>query len=343
MKNFRKSSSALFCLKDNREIFESICNFIVKNKVVIRDLDTYQLIDKFFNYHCKRIKVQPESLIIVAYKIIEELEQSDRYCITGTRIVHTLKVNGLTKTTIEDLKPILISNGNWYRFSHSDITTYIVAKYVDSFEGNPFSKLVTESLWEHDNHRVLQFLRSANNTKIWISYLIPELERLLKNINFTNKQTVLLSFIDFFDIEFELVWEKKDKKFETFSGYNSESHYENLLYFCDIEFYVSDFETYYEEDYQHGDTITRLSINTKITRKLYKRVTVTAPQRTRRYLASEDTVTVFEIKLSDFFKTEENYTIANDIGMVSYVHDIIRTIKAIIENKKVQTTNILYK
>lgn len=97
---------------------------------------------------------------------------------------------------------------------------------------------------------------------------------------------------------------------------------------------MSDFETYFEEDYQHSDTITKLSINTKIMRKLYKRVIETVPQKTSRYLTREDSVTVFEIKLSDFLKTEENYIIAYDIGMVSYVHDIIRRIREIIERKK---------
>ena len=74
-------------------------------------------------------------------------------------------------------------------------------------------------------------------------------------------------------------------------------------------------------------------------RKLYKRVIETVPQKTSRYLAGDDSVTIFEIKLSDFLKTEENYTIANDIGMVSYVHDIIREIREIIESKKVRTAN----
>lgn len=339
----KKSDSCLSSLKDSREIFEGICNFIVEYNVVVNELDTFQLIDKFFKCHCNRIRVQPELLIKATYKVIEELEQSDRYSTTKSRVFQVFKEIGMQKIQIEDLKPILIPYGNWYRFSDSDIKTYIVAKYVDSFEADQFSKRVTESLWEYDNHQILQFLSSANSRKIWISYLIPELERLLRSINFTNEKTALISFIDFFNVEFELAWEKKEKKFETFSGSNSESHYENLLHFCGIEFYVSDFEIYFEKDYQHGDTIAKLSINTEITRKLYKRVVETVPQKTSQYLASDDPVTIFEIKLCDFLKSEENYTIAIDIGMVSYIHDIIQEIREIVERGKFQTTSTLYK
>lgn len=215
IKDLKKNKTALANLKDAKEIFESTCHFIVINKVDISNLDTYQLIEKFFNYHCDRISVQPEACIKAAYKIIGGLEQSAHYSTTKSRVVQAFKETGLQNIIIEDFKPILIPYKNWYRFGHSDIKTYIIVKYVDCFEGDQFSKLVSESLWEHDNHRILQFLQSANNTKIWTFYLIPELERLFGCINFTNQQTVLISFIDFFNIEFELVWEKK--KFDSFS------------------------------------------------------------------------------------------------------------------------------
>lgn len=115
-----------------------------------------------------------------------------------------------------------------------------------------------------------------------------------------------------------------------------ESHYESLLHFCGIEFCVNDFEAYFEHDYQHGDAVTKLSVNTKVLRKLYKRVIETVPKKTKRYLLSEESVTVFEIKLSDFLKPEENYTLAKDIGMVSYVCDVISRIRVIIKNNKVE-------
>jgi DNA replication protein DnaC len=334
LKDLKKNKSALSSLKDAKEIFESTCHFIVEKKLVTSKLDTYQLIEKFFNYHCDRIRVHPELFIKAAYKIIEGLEQSGHYSATKSTLVQAFKEVGTQKIRIEDFNPILIPYKNWYRFGHPDIQTYIIAKYIDCFEGDQFSKLVSEFLLEPNDHRILQFLQSANNNKIWTFYLIPELERLLGCINFTNQQTVLISFIDFFNIEFELAWEKK--KFDSFSASNSESHYENLLHFCGIDFYVSDFETYFEEDYQHSDTFTKLSINTKIMRKLYKRVIETAPQKESQYLRRGDSVTIFEIKLSDFLKTEENYTIANNIGMVSYIYDTIHRIRKIIECKKVE-------
>lgn len=339
LQNLKKGNSALTSLKDGKEVFESICHFIVENEVAISSLCTYQLIDEFFNYHCLQIRVEPRTFIKVVYRIINELEQLDGYSITKSRVTQILKETELQNVRIEDIRPILIPYKNWYQFSHSDIKTYIVSKHINSAEIDQFSELVTESLWEPDDFRILSFLQSANRDKTWMFYIIPELERLLDSINFANEQTVLHSFIDFFSVEFDLAWEKKEKRFDSFSSSNSESHYENLLHFCGIEFYVSDFETYFEDDYQHGDTITKLNINTKILRKLYKRIIETVPKKTSRYLLREDPITVFEIKLSDFLKSEENYSLARDIGMESYINDVIRGIKGIVKNKKAQTAN----
>ncbi|MBB6610777.1 hypothetical protein H7F15_06985 [Pontibacter sp. Tf4] len=338
LKNLKSNKSALSSLKDEKEIFESICHFIVENKVTIRYLDTYQLIETFFNYHCVRINVQAELFVKAAYKIIEGLEQSNHYSATKSRVVKAFKEAGTQKIRIEDLKPILIPYNTWYRFGHSDIITYIIAKYIDCFGGDESSELVTKSLYIPYDHRILQFLQSANATKFWEFYIIPELEKLIGSINFTDQQTILLSFIDFFSIKFELAWKKKEKSFEFSSGSNSESHYENILHFCGIEFYISDFENYFVEDYQHGDNITKLSVNTNVLRRLYERVINTVPRRTSRYTSNGDPVTVFNIILYDFLKAEENYIIAEDIGMVSYVQGTIQAIRSIIENNKVLPT-----
>ncbi|WP_416864669.1 MAG: hypothetical protein ACMVP2_19175 [Imperialibacter sp.] len=330
LNDLKRNKSALSSLKDDKEIFESICHFISENKVAIGDLDTYLLLEKFFTYHCYRIGVQPELFIKAARTIIEGLEQSDNYSTTKSSVIQAFKEIGVKKIRIEDFNPILIPYKDWYRFGHSEIKTYIIVKYIDSFEGDEFSRLITESLWEPDDHGILQFLQSANTSKLWELYITPQLERLLDSLIFTDRQATVLSFVDFFSVKFELEWNKKENKFESFSSSNSEFHLENLLHFCGIGFYISDFEIYFEEDYQHSDAITRLSINTQVLSKLCKRVVDTVPKKTSRHLRNEDSSTVFEIRLSDFLQSEENYTIANDIGMVSYIQDTIRKIKEII-------------
>ena len=114
------------------------------------------------------------------------------------------------------------------------------------------------------------------------------------------------------------------------------------MQFCGIEFYVSDFENYFIDDYQHCDTITKLSINTKIRRKLNKRVIKTVPKKTSRYFFREDLVTVFEIKLSDFLKSGKNYALIREIGMESYIYNIVRKVKEIIEIEKPRTASNMY-
>lgn len=123
----------------------------------------------------------------------------------------------------------------------------------------------------------------------------------------------------------------------------SNSYYEHILLFCNKKFYVSDFETYFEKDFQDSETILRLSLNVTIVNELYKRVISTISKRKVRSIMDEKPITIFEIRLSDFLKSDENYKTLKDIGMVKYAFDLVQTIKEIIENKKVRTANNVYK
>ena len=320
LEDLRNSKSALFSLKDGKEIFERICHFVVENKIVVSDLDTYQLIDKFFTYHCSQISVQPRAFIEMLYKIIDGLEQSNDDTVTRSSVLKILQKTELQNISIEDLSPILIPDKNWYRFSHADIQTYIITKYVNGLEADRSSELVTAYLGEYDDYRILQFLQSANSIKIWKSYLVPELQRLLNSINFANQQTVLLSFIDFFDVEFALAWEQK--RLNAFLSSYSEAHYEYLLHFCGIEFYIGDLGIYFE------DAITKLSKSTKMAKELYEHI----PKKN----INKDAVMNFEVSLLDFLKSDEYYTVVQQTGMASYVNGIVESIAQVISDKNTE-------
>ncbi|MFN6945829.1 MAG: restriction endonuclease [Cytophagaceae bacterium] len=337
IKEVKNSKSALSSLKSNKEIFETLCHFIVECEIVVKNLDTCQLLDLYIKYYCNKNNIEKDCLIKIGFRIIEELNQTDHYSITKSKINEIIKELKLLNFQIKDLSPVIIPYKNWFRFSHSDIEKYILTKYIDFFEGEQFLRSINEFLCVPNDIKLLEFIQTANENKLWGFYIIPELKRLLKNINLINQQETILSFVDFFNIEFELAWNKKEKVFEVYTSSNVESHYEHILLFCKKEFNIHDFETYFLKDYQNEDTILRLGINTKVVNKLVKQVICTVSKKTANYCMSEEQVAVFEIKLLDFLKLDENFKIAKEVGMVSYVNDLIFSIRNIIENKKVQT------
>lgn len=339
LKIIKDNKSALYNLTSSKEIFEGVCHFIIKNEVDIDDLDTFQLLDKFFNHHCNQIDIQRDSFIEIGIKIIAELEQSGNYSITKSAIVQILEETKLPNIHIEDFKPIVISYGNWYRFGDANIETYIKAKYIASLKDSKFSELITQSLCDPDETKLLDFLQSANKEKLWSVYIIPELKKLIKDIDLTNERTILLSLVDFFNIEFDLSWHKNRKTLESYSSSLSNSYYEHILLFCNKKFYVSDFETYFEKDFQDSETILRLSLDITILNELYKRVISTISKKEVRSIIGEKPITIFEIKLSDFLKSDKNYKTLKDIGMVKYTFDLVQTIRGIIENLEVRTVN----
>lgn len=326
-KSIYNKESALFSLKDKKEIFEPLCHFIVNNNIEVDELDTYQIIDKFFIQHCNQIGISTDSFTKIIINLLEKVEQSNDYIFTKStifRAIDELKLYNLNK---EVLNPFIISYKNWYKFSHQDIEVFFCARHINSFSGKQFSKLITESLIDPDGYNLLIFLQSIDKQKLWNYYIHPEIERLICHINFTNQQKMLSTFFKFFNVEFNLEWDNTESVFKCYSSSNTEWHYNHIFEFCDIKFRISDFETYFEKEYQNKDTIERLFINPNALTKLCKETKNTFPKKQIRNILSRELTTIFEVKLSDFINNDENYNILNDIGMIKYVNCLIQNLK----------------
>lgn len=270
--------------------------------------------------------MQQDSFIELGIKLLENIEQSNNYTFTKStilKVINELNVN----INIKDLNPFIIPYRNWYKFSHSDIETYFRAKHISSFNKEQFSELITENLMHPDESNLLVFLQSTNKNKLWNYYIIPEIERLIGHLNFTNQQKTLSTFVDFFNIEFDLEWDKKEEAFRCYSSSNVESHYDHIFNFCNIKSYISDFEIYFEKELQNKETINRLFINTEALNKLYKTTKNNTPKKQVRDILSNQLKTVFEIKLLDFINNDENYNVLNYIGMVKYADYLIQKLK----------------
>lgn len=329
IKELKNSNSILFKFKENKLIFENICYCLQQNKIILENLNLYNFIDSYFMHYSNQIGIDLNILSNFYFNVYSELEQPNHYSITGKKLRSLLKNSNLNELTIEKLSPIIVPYKSWYTFSIKILEKYFLAKHIHSLiDGSDFKEVIIEHLVDDfEDNQILEFLQSINKVQLWESYIFPELDRLIENIDFKDEKSTVLSFIDFFKIEFELTCNKNNKTFETFSGSNCESQFENILSFCNIEFFTSDFEVYFNEEYHTDDTILKLGINTKVVKKLYQTVVKTIDQKESRSLATDESVTIFEIILFDFLQNDENYQIIKRVGMVNYVLQIIDKIK----------------
>ncbi|MBK7700503.1 MAG: hypothetical protein IPJ39_18150 [Saprospiraceae bacterium] len=178
-----------------------------------------------------------------------------------------------------------------------------------------------------DDIEILDFLQTADKSKLWNWFINPEIDRLLKTIDFTDDKSIALSFINFFQIEFELSWNRKERTLEIWSSSNSESHFENIFQFINIEFFISDFESYFEIGMQTNETHKRLFININSQKDIYSVLIKTIPSKTVNSWLNNEQETIFEIKLSDFITSSNNYQLLEDVGLVKYIKQILQNVK----------------
>lgn len=330
LKEVKNDNSVLSQFKENKLIFEDICHFLVRNEIQIESIDACHLIEVYFEHYSERIGVRSELLASFYYQIFNELEQLESYSITKSKLNLLITKSTLTKLTIDDLSPIIVPYKSWYKFSANALEKYFLVRNIYVITDDiQFKEQIIDAhaLFAPYDNQILEFLQSIDKERLWDCYIVPELRKLIDQIDFTNDKTMVLSFINFFAIEFELDWNKKEKTFDSLGSSFRESHFENILSFCNIEFYISDFETYFEEEYQGDDTIKRLNINTKIVKKLNQTVLKNVQSKKGRYFGTDEPVTFYEIKLFDFLKPEENYQIAHEVGMICYITQVIEKIK----------------
>src|SRR5690606_23494264 len=202
----------------------------IRNGIQIETVDTYHLIDLYFEKHAKEIDVRSESMAGFYYQVLNKLEQSNYYSITKSKLNLLIKNLTLAKLDIEDLSPIIVPYKSWYKFSANVLEKYFLARYIYAItDDNQFKEQIIDVSDEPYDNQILEFLQSIDKKKLWDFYIIPELKRLIEYIDFTNEKTVALSFINFFAIEFDLTWNQKEKTFDTFGSSFREAHFNLFL------------------------------------------------------------------------------------------------------------------
>lgn len=325
----RTENNILVSFADNKILFENICEFIISHEIEIKGLSAFEFIELYISYFTTEKEISRVHLTNFVCELYKHLEWSNHFSITKPKLKVIIKNTFGFDLKIEILKPIIIPYNQWYRLSSTNFKKYFVAKKLSTTDNSEIYKeeVLDYLLDNFDDIEILDFLQIADKSKLWNWFIDSEIDRLLKPIDFTDDKSIVLSFINFFQPEFDLCWNKKEKTLKIWSGSNSESHFENIFQFIGIEFFISDFETYFEIGMHTDETLNKLFININSQKKIYSVVTKTIPLKTVNSWIANEQETIFEIKLSDFITLSNNYQLLEDVGIVKYIKHTLQNIK----------------
>ncbi|MBK6498043.1 MAG: hypothetical protein IPG00_07685 [Saprospiraceae bacterium] len=78
---------------------------------------------------------------------------------------------------------------------------------------------------------------------------------------------------------------------------------------------------------QTNETHKRLFININSQKDIYSVLIKTIPSKTVNSWLNNEQETIFEIKLSDFITSSNNYQLLEDVGLVKYIKQILQNVK----------------
>ncbi|MBK6665859.1 MAG: hypothetical protein IPG48_06785 [Saprospiraceae bacterium] len=292
-------------------------------------MSTFEFIELYISYFTTEKGISRVHLTNFICDLYKHLEQSNHYSITKSKLKAIIKNTFGFELEIEILSPIITPYKQWYKLSTTNFEKYFIAKKLSTADNSEiYKKEILDYLMDSfDDIEILDFLQTADKSKLWNWFINPEIDRLLKTIDFTDDKSIALSFINFFQIEFELSWNRKERTLEIWSSSNSESHFENIFQFINIEFFISDFESYFEIGMQTNETHKRLFININSQKDIYSVLIKTIPSKTVNSWLNNEQETIFEIKLSDFITSSNNYQLLEDVGLVKYIKQILQNVK----------------
>lgn len=331
IKLLKDEKSILSKFINDKLAFEDIALFLVQNSSENYS-DLYSLLDSHFNDHSIKIEADPKLLAFFYYQILNVLEYSGDHSITRSKLNILIFNSAIPSLKIEQLCPIIVPYGNWYKFGNTLFQEHLKAKYLYSITDNhQYREEIIDACHSPYDNQILEFLQSIDKRRLYDNFIIPEVNKFINAIDFTNQRSIAISYVSLFGIECDLSWNKKEKTLECFSSSCAHTHYENILSLCGGEFHIDDLEVFFMEDI-HEDTIKRLNINTEISNELSRLVIKTMQSKPGRYLILNEPVRLFEIKFSNFLQLDENYQIAEKVGMINYILQTVEKIKCLLHD-----------
>lgn len=328
-----KEESILEPFTSNKEVFLFFIEWMKQESVSLASFNKYTLLDSFFTYYCKSNLIDIELYKILFFELAKDSFGND-FSITETQIKELFRKYNLQQYSINILCPIVVADKKWFDFSNIDFRIYFIAEQINNLiSDEDFKDMIFRYTSETNDTHLLYYLNHRCRNRLNEVVIIPELQRLLSYIDLTSSQTIVLSFLGFFKMDFDLEWNKAKKEFEEGSSSCSEWIFEKILQYLGFDFSTMDFEVYFCKYYYTDEAlIEKYFIDVKAYNKLYKYITDNINKRNGHKILSRDEAIYFDIKLHELAKDEVFYSIIQEIGMEKYILTLFDNIKTAINN-----------
>lgn len=314
----KKDESILKVFTDNEQIFSSVLEFILQKNLEVNSYNYYTIMDTFFIHYCESNGLDPKILKHVFLELSENSFNYD-YSITKTQLDGLLKKYNLPRES-SIFYPVLVPDKHWFKFSSYDMKVYFILEYLNAIiDDDQFKEEVIDYSDVINGSNILEILTFVCEKRVRDVIVIPELNRFLSEIDTTSDKAVVLCLLKFFNAEVELEWDKRNKSFINYCSSNSESFFEIIFSYLEIDFELSFLDIFFCKEYFSKENISSFFIITKNYSDLYKRIIHTVDRKNRVSIVTEEKITCFDINLFDFASNEENYVLLKEIGLEKYV------------------------
>lgn len=330
--NLNDNESILAPFEHNKDIFSFFVHWIEQYTISISSHNKYTILDSFFIYYCKNKDINPVLFKSIFFELAENSFDSD-FSITKTQIEKLFNKYNFPKNKIDALFPIIIADKKWYKFSSYDFQVYFISEHLNHIESEEeFKEMVSEYTYEIHDSKLLRYLNYKNVNRLNKTVIAPELQRFLSNIDTRSPRTIFSSFLFFFKLDFEIEWNKQERRFGESSLSDDEYFIEIIINHLGIDFSTISLDVYFLKDYYSQQNIKNFDINIKAHSKLYKYIINKIPKRNGFARLTNESTTYFNIKLYELVKDDEFYLILQEVGMENYVLNLYENIKQSLNN-----------
>ncbi|MFC3757366.1 hypothetical protein ACFONJ_15420 [Chryseobacterium tructae] len=328
--NDDESISAPF--KHNKDIFSFFIHWLEQEAISLSSFNNYTLLDSFFIFYCKSKNIDSIFFKNVFYELTKNSFNHD-FSIPKIRIEKLFIQYNIPHHDVEILSPIIIANKRWYEFSGSDFKVYFISEHLNhiEYEEEFKEKVIDYSFEIHDSH-LLRYLSYKNTNRLNKIVIIPELQRFISNIDTTSPRTIFSSFLSFFKMEFEIEWNKQERRFSESSLIDDEWFIVLIIQYLRIDFTTISLDVYFLKDFYSEENIKKYGINIKTHPKFYKYIINKLPKRNGLDFLTKESTIYFDIKLDELVQDEEFYLILQEVGMENYILNLYERIKQAVNN-----------
>lgn len=327
-----KEESILKPFTSNKEIFLFFIEWMEQESVSLASFNKYTLLDSFFTYYCKSNDIDIDFFKKLFFELTEDSFGHD-FSLTETQLQKFFIENNIEQYNINILSPIIVIDKKWFDFSNTSFQVYFIAEHLINIEfDQEFKENIIDYISNINEIDLLHFLNYKCKTRLDEVLIISELHKFLSSIDTTSPKTIVLSFLDFFAIHFDIEWNKEEKRFNENSSSCSDWFFEMIIQYLGVDFSTMNFDVYFCKCYSTEDLIQKYFINVKAYNKLYNYVIRNITKRKGGIFIHDRNSIFFDIELEELAKDEIFYLILQEIGMEKYILTLFDNIKTAINN-----------